>query len=65
MSDLMTADQVADFIGCTKRHVWNLRRDKLLPPATHPLGKKGFTRWRKDDMERWKELDGDMSKFNE
>jgi predicted DNA-binding transcriptional regulator AlpA len=64
MSDLMTVDEVAEFIPCSKRQVWKLAHSGLLPPVCHPLGKPGFTRWLRADMERWKELDGDMIRFN-
>ena len=45
---LLTADEVAHFLGVSLRKLWNMRRCQQLPPPLK-LGARGV-RWREEDI---------------
>jgi excisionase family DNA binding protein len=50
VQQLLTAENIAEMLGISKRQVWRLASGGQLPGRVK-LGR--LTRWRRDDVQRW------------
>lgn len=49
---LLTAEQTAELLGISVRHVHKLNREEKIPA---PVRLGGSVRWRREEVERWVE----------
>lgn len=50
MDRLLTAQDVADMLGVTKRHVWTLEEQGRMPPA---IRSGRIVRWKEEVIQAW------------
>lgn len=49
---LLTAEELADILGCSSRTIWRRIREGVLPPAHLAVGRK-LRRWSADAVRQW------------